>query len=461
MTYIGQKGYTIYKECLDIDEQELIRKELYIKPFVPKSSLAKPVAFPIYRESKKKFYLPRFYGTKNYGTPNHIKIGNGTAINVTFHGTLRPHQKIAVQEYLKNAKTKGGGLLEIFCGGGKTCTALYIISALKLKSLIIVHKTFLMDQWKERIKEFLPAAEIGTIQGEVIDIENKDIVLGMLQSLSMKNYPYSIFKEFGLTVYDEVHHMSAEVFSRALFKIVTKHSLGLSATMKRKDGLTKVFKMFIGDVVYKKERENDEKVNVHCIKFYNSDSKYSKVYYNYKGHVHYARMISQLCAFIPRNEFILELLKELLKDIKNQQILILGHNKNLLTYLHDTIVSRAISTVGYYIGGMKKCDLKITETKKVIIATYKMAEEGLDIKTLTTLIMATPKTDIRQATGRILRIKDAHHLIIDIVDQHEIFRRQWKKRMRYYKKQKYIIKDINEQEPPPTHKLQKGICLID
>ena len=90
-----------------------------------------------------------------------------------------------------------------------------------------------------------------------------------------------------------------------------------------------------------------------------------------------------------------------------------------------------------------------------------MAEEGLDIKTLTTLIMATPKTDIRQATGRILRIKDAHHLIIDIVDQHEIFRRQWKKRMRYYKKQKYIIKDINEQEPPPTHKLQKGICLID
>jgi len=42
--------------------------------------------------------------------------------------------------------------------------------------------------------------------------------------------------------------LAAEVFSNALFKIVTKYMLGLSATMKRKDGLTRVFKMFIGKV---------------------------------------------------------------------------------------------------------------------------------------------------------------------------------------------------------------------
>ena len=69
----------------------------------------------------------------------------------------------------------------------------------------------------------------------------------MLQSLSMKEYPEDQFSSFGLTLVDEVHHISAEVFVRALQNIVTMYTLGLSATMNRKDGLSKVFKLFLGD----------------------------------------------------------------------------------------------------------------------------------------------------------------------------------------------------------------------
>ena len=60
------------------------------------------------------------------------------------------------------------------------------------KTLVIVHKSFLMKQWEERILQFLPNARIGKIQGEIIDIENKDIVLGMLQSLSVKEYEWNV-----------------------------------------------------------------------------------------------------------------------------------------------------------------------------------------------------------------------------------------------------------------------------
>ena len=88
---------------------------------------------------------------------------------------------------------------------------------------------------------------------------------------------------------------------------------------------------------------------------------------------------------------------------------------------------------------MKEEALKVSENKQVIIATYAMAEEALDIKTLTTLIMATPKTDVRQSVGRILRQKHKQALVIDIVDQHDIFQRQWNKRRRYYNKKKYNI----------------------
>jgi superfamily II DNA or RNA helicase len=127
--------------------------------------------------------------------------------------------------------------------------------------------------------------------------------------------------------------------------------------------------------------------------------------------------------------------------------MILAHNKNILTYLYKAIENRRIAdgSVGYYVGGMKEADLKRSETKKVVIATYSMAAEALDIKTLTTLIMATPKTDVTQSIGRILRAKHTQPLVIDIVDSHDVFKRQFKKREAYYKKEKYkIIGTSNE-----------------
>ena len=74
---------------------------------------------------------------------------------------------------------------------------------------------------------------------------------------------------------------------------------------------------------------------------------------------------------------------------------------------------------------MKEEQLKESESKKIILATYSMASEGLDIKTLTTLLLASPKTDIVQAIGRILRTKHTNPLVIDIVDSHDIFQRQF------------------------------------
>ena len=125
--------------------------------------------------------------------------------------------------------------------------------------------------------------------------------------------------------------------------------------------------------------------------------------------------------------------------------MILAHNKNILTYLYKAIEHRHIATVGYYVGGMKDADLKKSETCQVIIATYAMAAEALDIKTLTSLLLATPKTDIIQAVGRILRVKHERPLVIDIIDTHDTFISQWQKRRKYYASNKYKILHTNSQ----------------
>ena len=109
----------------------------------------------------------------------------------------------------------------------------------------------------------------------------------------------------------------------------------------------------------------------------------------------------------------------------------------MLKYLYEAISFRKICEVGYYIGGMKKQDLKNSESKKIILATYGMASEGLDIKSLTTLVLATPISDVEQSVGRITRMKHDRQLVIDIIDVHGIFQRHWTKRLSFYKKQKF------------------------
>jgi superfamily II DNA or RNA helicase len=440
-TYLGGKGYTILKSALTLEQQVKIRNDLMIKPFVMGSPMNDAKTFPVYRESAKKMYVPHYYGIKEFGIPKQYKISEGDNIELTFNGQLRDYQAPVVNKFIQHCLDAkyGGGLLELYCAWGKTSASLNIITQLKKKTLVIVHKEFLMNQWIERITQFLPEARVGKIQGQVIDIDNKDIVIAMLQSLSMKEYPESVFESFGFTIIDEVHHISSEVFSRALFKLVTKYMLGLSATMNRKDGTTPVFKMFLGDVIFKSKRDNDRAVVVRAIDYYVDDDDFNEVKFDYRGNPQYSSMISKLCEYNRRSEFILKILVDMLKENPNQQIMILAHNKNLLKYLHDAIDHRNIESVGYYVGGMKESALKETETKKVVIATYSMASEALDIKTLTTLIMATPKTDIEQSVGRILREKHSNPIVVDIIDSHDLFKNQWRKRKVFYKKENYKI----------------------
>ena len=150
-TYLGQKGYSILKKKLTVNDQIFIREELSIQPNVPHFIKVKPEPFPIYRESNNKLYVPRFFGLKHYGVPDEIKVNKfKTSNNLEFKGSLRDYQIDIVSKYIEHVNNDDnlhGGLLEIPCGRGKTVMALNIASKLKVKTLVIVHKGFLLEQW--------------------------------------------------------------------------------------------------------------------------------------------------------------------------------------------------------------------------------------------------------------------------------------------------------------------------
>jgi superfamily II DNA or RNA helicase len=369
-------------------------------------------------------------------------------------------------------------LLGDFTVTHNTVIGLYAISELGKKAMIVVHKDFLLGQWKERIEQFLPDARVGLIKAKVVDVVDKDIVIASLQSLSMKEYPADVFKGIGFVVIDEVHRTGTEVFSLALHKMNFKYSLGLSATIQRKDGLSRVFTWFIGDVVYKKKRKQDN-VRVAIREFYDDNPQYSKEESMFNGKLNLSRMINNVCDYGPRNEVIVDAIIDSVER-DQRKVLVLSDRKSQLEAISKGIQtkSKGAVTSGFYIGGMKQAELKESEERQVILATFSFASEGFDAKGLDTLVLASPKTDIEQSVGRILRQKEHERrnvpVIIDIVDTFSIFARQGAKRMTYYKKLKYIVSKIGEDDDDEADvpmmgaeddeicdAVANGVCLID
>jgi superfamily II DNA or RNA helicase len=319
-----------------------------------------------------------------------------------------------------------------------TVMGINILATLKKKTLILVHKEFLMNQWIERMGTFIPNAKIGIIQADVFDVAGKDVVIGMIQTMYRKDWGNQL-DDFGLTIIDEVHRIGSEEFSKTLLKVSTPYMLGISATVERKDKLTRILFMFIGPKIYTSIRKSTDTVVVRGLKYITKDTEFNEVEYDYRGNVKYSTMISKICNFIPRCQFILGVLKDLINENSEAQIIVLCHNICLLQFLYDGLEREKFATFGYYKGGMKKNQLKMTEDKQIVLGSYAMASEGLDIPTLSTLVLATPKTDIVQCVGRILRVKRDNPIIVDIVDIHPTFQNQWNKRKTYYRKCNYTI----------------------
>jgi len=442
-------GYRISKK--DIPNLHHVKGVLNVKPYIP-SVFVQPqfvTRYPVFTETDEYLYVPKHYGLGEFGpiTETRRDVPKTDPCFWVFGGTIRENQKEVVDAYL--CPEPRDGIISLQTGGGKTVCALYIASQIQMPTIVLVHNTFLRDQWQDRIKTFLPKARIGTIQGEVIDVENKDIVVAMLQSISLKEYDPKVFKSFGLVIVDECHHIASEAFSQSLSKLTSKHMLGLSATPERKDKLMYVMNWFLGPMLYRSNTADkvDEKVQVEVYDFDPKDDEYNDIIYNNQGVMFTTLMINKVVEYTPRNELIVRILEDLFQETR--QILVLTdrveHTKTLLETLPEKVKAESCILSQK----VKAADrAKFCESKKILIATYAMCKEGFDVATLNTLVMATPRPDVDQIVGRIMRTektkRTVHPLIVDIVDP--AFRRQFGERLRLYKERNYQVEKMTIDE---------------
>ena len=439
-------GYRISKN--DIGDMKTLKARLTVKPYVPEVFVSPRFVqkYPVYKESPEYLYVPKHFGIGEFGpyTTTTRNVSQTQENFWTFTGNLRETQHDVVNSFLKPEPRDG--LICLQTGGGKTVCALYIASHLKVPTLVLVHNTFLRDQWIERIKTFLPNARVGIFQGTVQQVEDYDIVVGMLQSICMKEISTDTFKNTGFVIVDECHHIASEAFSQAVPKITSKYMLGLSATPERKDRLMHVIHWFLGPLLYKSDTSDkvDPGVFVEVYEFDQGDEKFNEVIYNQQGVMFTSLMINKLVDYEPRNKMIIELLTDIHED-DSRQMLVLSDRVDHCQTLYDTLPTNIKETACVL---SRKVDSKTRtewcETKRILIATYQMCKEGFDVATLNTLIIATPRPDVDQIVGRILRVEKTKRtvspLIIDIVDP--AFRRQFQERLSLYNKRSYNVEKM-------------------
>ena len=475
MNNLSTRGYTLLKEKLTSSQIAEVKRDLTVTPYVNTGFSAPKNPFPIYGESARKLYVPRFYGIQKFGLPCNSKLNEPLNVDMSFKHDMRPLQKPIVEKFIDTVMSHhmgGGGIISVPCGYGKTVIALKIMTELKVKTLIVVHQDFLIDQWIERIDFFIEGAVIGRIKGKLCKIQGKNIVIATLQTLAKKDFQEDTFKDFGFVIYDECHHLGAEFFSKALLKTNFRYLLGLSATPNRADGLRKVFEWYLGPPIYTIKKRSEEELVVKAIKFYDEDISYSKEVLNYMGKPQMSSMINNICDFEPRTQLILKEIETALKD--DRKILLLSDRREHLKQIKELIESKLDKySAGYYLGGMKQKDRSETEKCDVILGTFQMASEGFDCKyPLHTIILASPKTNIEQAVGRILRQEASKRTkipqVIDIQDHFSMFINQARKRMDFYKKNKYLVRIydkegnlVEELIPNTTKKQSKVSEFID
>ena len=465
MSILSFNGYGVAKKNNEVLISQL-QEELTMNPIINFSMTNDndQKTFKIYTENDKRLYIPRYYGLQKFGIPDKCTLSEGTHCeNMVFQGTLRDQQLEPVNNFIKAASDplKRGGIISVPCGFGKTIMSVYIACHFQKKTMFVSHKDFLNQQFIETVKQFVPNAKIGIIKQKKVDVDGKDFVVASLQSLAMRDYDINIFKEFGLVIIDEVHHLGAEVFCRAFQKLNVSKILGLSATLNRKDGMRKVFEYYIGKSVYKLIKKDEVNVNVEIHKYFDPNVEYSRNLLLWNGKPNNTGMISNICSFVPRNNYIIDVLKRVLKEEPDRKVLILSERRNQLTALEELIdVFNISDDVGYYVGGMSQKTLDESAKKNIIMATYQMAAEGMNIPSLNTVIFASPISDIQQSVGRILREKPSERkyipLIIDIWDEFSLFTRKGYTRIKYYKSNNYTMKNyidnccIVEKKEPDT-----------
>ena len=358
---------------------------------------------------------------------------------------LYDYQEKAVEEvYWKHY-----GILQSAAGSGKTQMGIALIAKLGKRALWLTHTKDLLLQSKERARQYMGGALLGTITEGKVDI-GAGITFATVQT--MCNLDLNRFKHmWDVIIVDECHRVAGtptavSQFSKVLNSLAAKHKYGLSATVHRSDGLIKATFALLGDVIYTVPAEAvADKIMKVGIDPVPTGIRISRACMNTDGTLNYAKLIGYLAESEERNRLIVE---SITANRDNPSLVLsdrLGHLETLMSMLPADMREDAVMVSGKMTTKKGKAEREQaiadmrSGAKRYLFATYSLSKEGLDIPCLERLYMATPQKDyavITQSIGRIARTSrgKVDPVCYDFVDDIQYLVKAYKKRCTTYRK---------------------------
>ena len=361
-----------------------------------------------------------------------------TFAKVNFSSSIQLHtvQTVALEQALKAEN----GVIVAPSGSGKTIMALELASRLKLPTLILVHRRQLLDQWVERIQEFLGIAKshIGQYSGTKKKV-GKRITVASMQTLARAKNKAELCDKFGVIIVDECHHVPAKTFRETVSGFNPRFIYGLTATPKRKHNDEKLIYTYIGDIIAEMkglaaEPEGAPKKHIKVI------VRETDLILPFTFATDNFQLLTKLISFDSnRNQQITNDIAEQVSAGKKTLVLSerRDHLEVLSLYLKGICETITISGED----SAAKRALKIKQIQdghyQAILSTGQFFGEGLDISNINCLMLVFPlafEGKLAQYIGRLQR-GSGSKLIIDYRDVKIPFlEKQFKQRQRYYKK---------------------------
>ena len=347
-----------------------------------------------------------------------------------FRGELRQSQADVHDDIEDNA------IINAQVSWGKTFTGLAIAAKLGQKTLIIVHTIALRNQWEREVEKVYGISP-GIIGSGRFEIDSP-IVIGNTQSLYKK--VTEIRKAFGTIILDEMHHVSSPTFSRLLDSNHARYKIGLSGTIKRKDGKHVVFTDYFGHKLYQPPRENSMTPEVHTIK--------TAIRFPDGSSTPWANRVNALT----NNEEYRHLIAitAAAYAAKGHKVLIVSDRVHFLHYVAELIGEKAVAVTGR-IKDQKEREALINQIhigeKDILCGTQSIFAEGISVNPLSCLILGTPINNdplLMQLIGRIIRIHPGKQqpVVVDIHLKGNTATKQASNRMGHYIKEGYEIKQL-------------------
>jgi len=362
---------------------------------------------PLWEETSEHLIVPReFLPSENYTqfrfpfvdtTPR--KFPKSTILT-----SIKLDPKKNQPEAFEAFRKAQNGVLNLAPGKGKTVLALKKLESLACPGLIVVHNTYLMEQWKERIATFVqfPVGQsLGIIQGPEFDWK-RPLVLAMIHTLAARavagEIPAEFSSHFGAVFFDEVHHLSAPTFV-ATAPLIHGHRYGLTATDRRTDGLEYIYQYHIGKVFYSDMRSEV----VPRVYFQQTPAKVdltSEDVVDITGQVH----IGKLRGALAKDSSILLFRRECLQEAldEGRKVLAVGHSKELLCSLSENFMGSGLIIQDT----PQDARTAIVQNSRITFAINQLGVEGLDDDFIDALFFLTPfknENDLIQAFGRVQR----------------------------------------------------------